>query len=211
MERTVALAGVALLAVTAGCLGFVLGEEPKSFEATPATVEEGTVEEAGYEGGETQTITEDRTFTVEDQSRTVEVVSHLVQYHKNVSAGPVGEQRVAALAVLSTPEVNVLGETFNPVGDMSDEELVEQFTSRYDSVTVGDRVGETEVSTLGTETGVSKFEGTARVADGTEVPVYVHVTKVNHDGDYVVVLAVYPQALSGESETVLEMIRALEH
>jgi hypothetical protein len=57
---------------------------------------------------------------------------------------------------------------------------------------------------------VTKFDGEASIG-GSSVDVYVHVTKVKHDGDFVVAIAIYPQALDGEQETVDELLAGLEH
>jgi hypothetical protein len=57
---------------------------------------------------------------------------------------------------------------------------------------------------------VSKFEGTATLS-GQEVDVFVHVTKVKHDGDFVVGVAIHPQQLDGEQERVDTLLEGIEH
>lgn len=209
--RTVTAAVFVMIVLTAGCIGFLTGEEPQSFEASPASVGQETADDAGYEKHGPTPLVENRKFSAGGESRTVQVTSHLTEYRKTASIGPIGDRELAAVAVLSTPEVNVLGETFNPVGDMSNDDLVREFTEKYEGISVDEQVGSTTVTALGTDTEVTKYAGQSTFVGGTTIDVYLHVTKVNHAGDFVVVIAVYPQALSGEEESVLAMIRDLDH
>ena len=45
----------------------------------------------------------------------------------------------------------------------------------------------------------------------TDIDVYVHLTKVRHDGDYVIAIAVHPQGLPGEEERVDALLEGIEH
>lgn len=209
-KRTVVCVAVAALVVTSGCVGFLTGSESLAFEASPATVSDGALSETGYEEVDVADQTVNESFTVAEQERTVTVTNWLARYERSVDAGPLGDRSVAAFVVLSTPKVEVLGRTFNPVGDMSDRDLLEQLQSRYGSVEVGDEVGARNVTALGVETRVTRFEGTATL-DGTSVDVYVHVTTFEHGGDHLVAVAVHPRQLDGEDENVYALLRGLEH
>jgi hypothetical protein len=67
------------------------------------------------------------------------------------------------------------------------------------------------VTVLGTATNVTTYEGRAGAAPAT-VGVHVQVTEVvEHEGDYVVAVAVHPRRLDGESDRVVRLLSGLEH
>ena len=210
-RQTAMAATVALLVVTSGCIGFLAGDKPLSVESTEASVSSSTLEDAGYEHNRTTTVTVERTFEAAGQSRDVVATNYLTEYEKSVDLGAMGGERKAAVFVaFTTPKVEVLGKTFNPVGDMSNRELLGQLQSRYDSIEVGQQSGSDTVSVLGTEATVERFDGQARIG-GTSVDIYVHVTKIEHGDDYVIAVGVYPQRLDGERENVLRLVSGLQH
>jgi len=209
MRKIVLLLAAAAVATTAGC-GFITGSEALQVDAQPATVEDATLSETGYEAASVTNQTVSREFTVAGQTRQVNVTNSLAQYDRSVDLGPLGEQRGAVFATFASPQVDVLGQSFNPISDMSNEELLSEFGSQYGGLSVGEQVDNRTHTVLGTQTGVEKYDGTAELG-GTTVDVYVHVTTVKHDGDYVVSLAIYPQELSGEQERVFTMLDGIEH
>jgi hypothetical protein len=209
MRASIALLMVAVVATTAGC-GFLTGEESLNFEATEAPVSNETLSDTGYEKASERSQTISRDFTVADQTRTVNVTNHLHQYDREVDLGPVGSQRAAVFATIATPEVDVAGQTFNPIDDLSNRELLSRFESEYDGLSVGQQVDNRTHTVLGTETGVEKYEGTADL-DSTSVDVYIHVTTVKHESDFVVALGIYPQELDGEEERVFTMLDGIQH
>lgn len=131
VDRRTFLAGsaVALGAGTAGC-GFILGDEPLEFEADQATVAESTAADAGYEFQGVNDQVLERTFEAADQSRSVTVTNRMAEYEKQVDLGPLGEHRAAIFTALSTPQVSILGKTFNPVANMSTADLAERIQSQ---------------------------------------------------------------------------------
>jgi len=144
------------------------------------------------------------------ESRSVEVTNQLSRYERRVDLGPLGSQRAAAFTVLASPEVEVLGEAFNPIADLSEREILDRFDSEYEGLSVGDMVDSRAVEVLGRETTVEKYEGTAELA-GTPVDVFVHVTKLQDEGDFIVVVAVYPRQLPGEESNVFTLLSGLRH
>ena len=203
---------LALLLVTSGCLG-VITDQNTSFEATPATIDEGTASANGYQsaGTNTQKVTEN--FTVADQKKTVTVSNHITTYEKTLPLAT-GTAKAGVVSLIATPQVNVLGQTFNPVKDLSNEELVKLVQDNYKGMSIQGPATETKPATvLGKDTEVSKFDGTATIS-GQSVDVFVHVTKVKHEGDFVIAVAVYPQQLSSVSDeeaAVVAMLEAVSH
>lgn len=209
MRKLAILLTVAVVASTAGC-GFITGDEALSFSADRATVSESALSETGYEESTVENQTISREFTVGDQTREVEVTNGLAQYDRTVDLAGLGEQRAATFAVFSSPEVEIATRTFNPISEMSNRELLDRFSSEYDDLTIGEQVDNETRTVLGSETGVEKYEGTAQL-DGAETDVYIHVTTVKHEGDFVVALGIYPQELSGEEENVFTMLDGIQH
>lgn len=205
----VAVAFAALVATT-GCLG-VLGGDELSFSASQATVADSALEETDYEEASVEESEVTREFSAAGQSRNVTVTNWVAMYERTVSIAGIGEQRAAVFGVFASPEVSVLGQSFNPIAEYSDRRLAELAQQQYDGLTIDERVGTREQTVLGKSTEVSKFEGTAKLSGGQSVDVYVHVTKVKHDGDFVVAVAIYPQQLDGEQEHVDTLLQNLEH
>lgn len=203
-------AALVLLAVTSGCLGVVTGEEPLTFEADPAATDADVAAQAGYESEGTNAQVVNESVSVAGQTREVEVTTHVTTYRKSFSVPIVGEATLGTFSVVSTPAIEVAGKSFNPIADHDNDQLVEMVTDGYEGVDSSHRVDSRTLTVLGTETNVSKYAGEATFG-GQSVDVYIHVTKVHHEGDYVVAVAVYPQQFEGESENAFEMLRAVGH
>jgi methyl coenzyme M reductase beta subunit len=88
--------------------------------------------------------------------------------------------------------------------------VLQQFESQYEGLSVGDQVGSQDVTTLGQSTTLQQFAGSATLA-GTEVDVYLHTAKFDHEGDYIVVVGIYPQQLDSEAQNVVTLLESLEH
>ena len=194
-----------------GCLGFILGDEAQEFEASPATASDASLDETGYEQANEEETTKQevsRTFSAADQEREVVAVNYMSEYERSVSFLGM-EQRAAVFVAFSTPQVDLFGRTFNPLDDMSNRELIRQVQGRYEGMEVGDEVETAEVDTLGGTVELSKFEGQADL-DGTSVDVYIHIGQVEHDGDFVVPIGVYPQEVD-EEENLVALVEEVEH
>lgn len=206
-RRTLTAAALAVLVALAGC-GMLTGD--LSYAASPATVDDATLEDTGYEEANVAEQEVTREFSAAGQSRNVTVTNHVAMYERSVDVPVVGEQRAAVFGAFTSPEVSVLGQSFNPIEDYDNRKLAGLAQRQYSGLTVGDEVGTRSVTVLGESANVTTFDGEASIG-GTSVDVYVHVTKVKHDGDFVVAVAVYPQALDGEQETVDDLLAGLDH
>lgn len=205
MERRTAIACVlAGLVLFSGCLGFL--SDPLTFSAKKVTVEDGALQESDYEEVAVETREAERTFSGKD----VVVTNWVAQYEKRVSVLGM-ERRAAVFSAFSSPEVSVVGQSFNPLADYSNRDLVNLVQEQYGSLSDVQHVSNESMSMLGHETEVAKFSATAQLSGGSTVDVYIHVTKVSDAGDVVVAVGVYPQALEGEQEHVYALIQNLEH
>ncbi|MFC6724124.1 DUF6517 family protein [Halobium palmae] len=183
-----------------GCLG-VLSGEGASFEASGARTEPANGFE--FEGSRTQELSR------EVAGRSVTISNQVATYQKTIEVPTVGEARLGAFALVTSPAAEVAGRTLNPLGEFSDDRLVEEFASNYGGLDAPTKTGSTTLSMLGSSTGVSEYEATTTYR-GTEIDVVVHVTKVKHEGDFVVALGVYPTQVD-ESEAVRSMIESTSH
>ena len=211
LRRRALLGGLASgLLATAGCLGVVSGDQPLAFESDPAAVGDGALSETGYELADRRSPALSREVSVAGQTREVTVTNHVALYEKSIDFGPLGRQKAAGFALITTPQIEVAGRAFNPVGEMSTERLLREFGSRFGGLTIDGKVGTESVSTLGASVTVEEYAGTATV-QGREMEVSVHVSRFEHAEDYVIAAGTYPRRLDGEAENVLALVSGIEH
>lgn len=209
--RRALLGGVAAgIASTAGCTSLLTGDEPLEFEASRATVTEATVDSTGYELVSEESPTVDREFSVAGQTREVSVTNRVTAYEKSVDFGALGSYRAAKFAVFTTPQITIAGKSFNPIGEMSNEALLERVSSRYDGLTVDERVGSQDVDALGKTVTIERYEATATMGD-QEIPIYLLLGRFKHGDDYVVPVAGYPRQLDEEETNAYALVENLEH
>lgn len=208
--RTLAVLAVALVTLSAGC-GFLLGNEALEFAANPATVADDATTETGYEETNVTAVNLTQNVTVADQTRTVRLVNHRATYERQVDLpGLDTDQRAALLMTLSSPEIDVAGQTLNPLSGVDERDIVQRFDTGYEGLQVGQQVDNRSVQALGANRSVEQFEGTATLG-GAELDVYVHATTFKHGDDFVTAVAIYPRAVDGEDERVVTLLEGLEH
>lgn len=203
--RRSVLAGIpGLLALGSGCAG-VLGGSGLTFEASTAKTKASVASNADYELSGVEDMTIEREFA----GQTVEAVNRVATYEKTLKIPLVGSAKLGVFAVITTPAIEIAGETFNPVGDYSNDQLVQLLQSNYDGIDNAQEVSSQTVAVLGTDTTVTKYEATATFS-GQEVDVNIHVTKVRSGEDFVLCFGVYPKQLS-EQQNILSMMSAVQH
>lgn len=210
--RWLATALLAMLVVSSGCVGVLTGNEPLTFEASPVSVSSTALADAGYEEVRSTTQEMNREVSAAGQTRDVVVTNQVTEYARTVDAGPLGSGEFARFVVVSTPAVDVLGQTFNPVGEMSNRELAELAQDQYQGLENLQSAGERRVSVLGTQATVSRFTADATV-QGTDqsVELTLHVTRIRDGGDFIVVIAAHPTLLPGEADRVDTMLGGVQH
>ena len=204
-----AVLAVAMLTTTTGCIGFLTGEEALSFTADPAVVDESAAESAGYSTDGPRVLSVNRTVSAAGQEREVVAENQVTTYRKTLDLG-IFEADLGVFTVVSTPAVEIAGQTLNPIGEFSNRRLVSLVQDQYRGLDDIQEVSSQTITVQGKQTEVTKYSGTATV-QGRDVDVYVHVTKYRDGDDFVVAIGVYPQRLSGEEANVLSMMRAIEH
>lgn len=218
-RELLAMGGVGVLGASAGCLDtlpFVGG--PMTFESTPAAVPNAALSETGYEEHEIDDVVIERTFEVAGRRQDVVVTNWQSEYDKGIDLGvgplDLGRRRAAVFTALTTPRVSVLGRTFNPVGDMAGEELVEMVQDRYDGLDSVEHVGDVDATIVGESTTVGEFEAEADLLDaGVAVDLTIHVAEAVESGDdLVLAIGAYPTAVSHqERDAVFSLFEAIEH
>ncbi|AEH37282.1 DUF6517 family protein [Halopiger xanaduensis] len=209
MQRRSFIAGLGIggLAALSGCLGVIGMDEHTS---TPAGVDPGVREDAGYEAPTLEELVVERAVGTDAYSETITVTNHQTQYEKVVDMGPLGEQRGAVFSVLSTPQIELAGRQFNPVEEMSTTELVELIASNYEGIGNVTLEEEAAIQVLDQATTRSRFTADAEF-EGRSVEVDLHVTEaVETDSDLLVTVGVYPQRLrSQEEDDVLALMEGV--
>jgi len=102
----------------------------------------------------------------------------------------------------------------NPVGEWDNERILAEFGGEFDSYGSIEDLEERDTETmtvLDTETEVSTFEATVQDDDGETRQVVVHVTKVQHDGDFVITVGIHDEDDEANAEAIEDLIQDLEH
>lgn len=214
-RRSLLTAGAtAGVAATAGCLDFFFGDD-LSFSATQANVSESALTESGYQERRIREETMEREFEAGGESRTVEVTNWYAEYDRTVDLSILGgSQQASTFTAITTPKAEVLGRTFNPVGDMSTEELVQTVQDRYDGFGNLEERGDQSATLLGKETTVTRFTGTAEFSQsGQEVDVELQVSEAVGSGDdYALAYGAYPQQIAdSERDNYFTLLGGVEH
>lgn len=210
MRRQLAAALLVVLMVSSGCIGFLTGSSALTFSANDVSVSEQARSDTGYEQSRDTTTEVTRTFAAAGETRNVTVTNHVAEYQRSVSLLG-NSQPYARATVIASPEVNVLGQTFNPLADLSNRELAQRLQSEYDTVQNVQYESERTETVLGEEVTVSKFSAEATTTAGQTMDVYVHITKTKDGDDFVVGVAVYPKQLDGEEQAVNTLLSGIEH
>lgn len=213
-------AGVTAASALAGCLDMIpfVGDDPLRFEAKPASVPTNVLEETGYEEHEIGEMTVTETFEAAGQSQDVEVTNWLSEYDRALDLGPLDvilEERVqaAVFTALSTPQVDVLGQTFNPVGDMSPREIADMLQDHYEDFEDLEQVDETEATLAGQTTDVAEFETRAELLPaGMTIDLTLHIAAAVESGDdFIIGIGGHPSVLDDEREHIYTLFAAVEH
>ena len=194
MKRRELLVGTSSLAAlgAAGCLGTVGLDE---YEASPAGVDPAVRDETGYAQTNVEEFVVERSVDVAGASETISVTNYLTEHEKAIDLGPLGSIRAAAFVVMTSPQISIAGREFNPIAEMSSEELIGLIEADFDQINNAEHVADEAVTILGQETTESLFEAEATF-DGTTVDVNVHLSEsVQTTNDHLVTIGVYPTRL----------------
>lgn len=179
------------------------------FRAATVAVNEQALSKVGYEERRALTHKRAEPYKVGNQSVTAEVVSHLVEYQRRVDLHESRDQEVARFAVLSTPQVDLGIQTFNPLNGITEETILEGLQPQYEAIQIGERIDSRSISVLEEDAPITKRRGTA-VYRGTRIDLYLHLSHLLRDGDYMILVGVYPQLID-EEEVLLFLMEHTEY
>lgn len=202
------------IALTAGCIDVVLGNEPLAFDSDAVRPTDDALEETGYAEDDVGERTIDRSVELPGGvERRVEASISTAVYSKAVEYQ--GEKRDgAAFAAVSIPGMEVAGRSLNPLDDLSNEELIDRFLSEFDG-------GQGNISNiqhretfglgiLGGDREVDRFLGESELG-GEPIDVEIKLTSFDHEGDLLVLLGTYPKLLTEESANAEVLLESVEH
>lgn len=213
MKRQGALLLVVLaLVVTSGCVGLVMGDGVE-LDGDPAAVSDDTLSDTDYAFAEYRAIHLNETVDVLGQERHINTTNHAVIYNRTSNLDQF-DQDTGGFVAISTPDVSIAGQSVNPAARMSNRELVEQFEGELESQIgeLGDlnEVSERTEPMLRYAANVTVFETETTIGD-RNVTLYVHVTKIKHEGDLVAAIGVHPEALQQQAPEISRLIQNVEH
>jgi len=210
LQRVGAVVAVALLVSVAGCAQ-LLTQEETAFVANEANVTQADAEKAAYSHNATEWQNVTRSVEAAGQEREVTVSNRAeVFVNRSVDGSP-----AATVTVVSSPTVTVAGQELNPVAEWSQRDALGEFAGQfdpYDTITDIEERETREVRMLGTDADMRVFNATLERETGATDDVVVGVVTVEHEGDYVVAIAVRgiddaeQGATAADTETLLTRI-----
>lgn len=212
-RRTVLAAGASgALALAAGCLDFARGEGPLELESERVAPTDAALAETGYEEEQSQEELIEETVDV-GVERDVRASVWISIYAKELEVGGL-EHEGAFFGAISVPDFTALDQSVNPIANMDDEELLEEFLEELE----GDHeeIGEvsykesTTLGILGDERDVTVFEGEAEFR-GEPIEVEIELSTFDHEDDLIVLVGSYPTFVTGESENIRTLMESVEH
>jgi hypothetical protein len=208
-RRAFLASAVGTTVLSSGCLGFVLGGEPLSFEASPAEVSSSALSGTGFEHVGTEPVTLSETFEVAGQSRTVELTNYVSRYAKSVELG--GEAvRGAAFGSLATPLFDLAGQSIDPVEGIQTGELARRAQDVYADLSVREQVGSVAREVLGQPRDLLRY-ALAATLGGRDVEALLHLADFRDAGDALVLAGVNPRVLDAETRNVLALAEGITH
>jgi hypothetical protein len=186
------------LVVASGC---TLPGGSLTAEASPVSVENGTLDGTGYAVDESATIALNETVGINGEDREVGVKNHIETYAHTEHAG--------RFVVFSTPSPEVNGTPVNPFAKRSERRDVARMLGEVNNtsaLTVEDRQN---VTLAGQQTELVTY-ATTNQSGGETTPVFVHVAVAQDAGDAVVAVGVNPQSVDAGNATT-RLVENVEH
>lgn len=201
---------LATVGATIGLSGCAATQEKLEYSASPGSFAESAVEEAGYEALEREEIVETRNVEAAGQSKEVTVTNYAQPYQRKLKVG--GQQRTqAAASIVTTPSISLVGQEVNPIGKESPAELMDRARGRIESQIDGgeirdvSKVAERSLTVAEKDATVSVFEAVTEI-EGKDITLRVHLTRVKHEGDFVLLAGGFPKQRADEERPRLETL-----
>jgi len=190
--------------ILSGCTG-ILSDTEVNFSSSPATLNNSTMNDSGYEKINQTTIKSSDNISFQDFEKEISITNHLTVYETNFdrqsSEEPNYNQEVqnsgSRTYLFTTPVINVSGQNINPVADFTNREMIEFFFPQYmqtysesDTIKISSE-SSSNVDIFDKKANKSTYEVSSSRHTWTIVQT-VEITKTVHEGDSVIVLRVTP-------------------
>lgn len=201
-----------VLLVPASLLSLVYSSSAE-FVAQPVTVDQGTIDEYGYEEVTSESFEVTEQVRPLGQDKSIITMNHRKNYQRTVT---VQNERFdsAIFTTVSTPEIKVAGSPRNPLAGMSHRQILSEFSSDleggYQGLSNFTKVTEREGVLLSEQTSVSQFKTTVNVNNKT-VDVFLYVGTIRSGDDVVVAVGGHPAPFAQERLSILELMASVEH
>lgn len=201
------------IALTAGCLDFVLGNGPLEFTSDRVAPTDQALEDTGYSEETVEERTMERSEEIGGIERDFEASIWTSIYTKQVEYR--GQKREgSAFAAVSIPGMEIAGKSVNPLDDMSNEELLERFLGQVNNEhgEISDISHDESFSLdiLGDGRDVDTFVGQTDL-EGETIDIEITISSFDHEDDLLVLLGVLPKMLTEESANVEILMESVEH
>lgn len=214
-RKCLAAAGTLTGVSVAGCTDLIFGDELE-FEASYSRVAQSALDDTGYELDDRTDQVIEQTVEAGGESQDVVVTNKLVEYHNSIDMGPLGQQEGAIFTSLTTPQVRVLGQEFNPIDEMETDEIAQMIQEEYDEVENLREDGSSEVVINDEPVTQTRYLADG-VFEGSPAELAVHISEAVEMGDdFVVGVGVYPRSVQGielpldEEANILSLMEAIE-
>ncbi|WP_254809964.1 DUF6517 family protein [Natronosalvus amylolyticus] len=212
MDRRTALAAgcTGLVSATAGCIGFVLGDESLEYIAEPILPSEPALERTGYELSDQGWLGIGETIGERD----IGAAAWSGTYTNDVTIQ--GQSQEAAIfACLSMPKIEVAGSPINPFADMTPRELLEEFgdevDSEFDDIAQPQPTGDSfSLPMLGEARIIEEFISETRI-QGEPIELLLWITTFTHRDDVIIVFGGFPRQLADEGVLIEDLMESVEH
>ncbi len=197
-----------------GCLEETL-EEVTTFSASPAVVSQQSTAETGYEYQGTREVVREH-----DVARgLVETRNYASTYRRTVEV-PLDifdedETEAGVFGVLTTPQVSIGDEQFNPIGELTPEQIVGRVQSQYEELEIdSEPTARRSVEMLGRRSRSRRSRARRRSRNRRRRRVRRY-SQPDRDGDHFVITAAFPDVpildADAEIDRIDAMIGAIEH
>lgn len=215
-SRRAFLTGVGSVGITSLFAGCSTVDNGLTFEAKAATVPQTVLEQTGYREETVVPQSIQQSFGVSGITQTVVVTNWQAEYSKTLSLPGIdltGHQPLALFSILATPRVDILGRSFNPIGNWSVEEIAAEVQAQYHGLDGLEPHGSSTIEILGQPTTVTRFRGDGQFGLPTDIELTIHISEAVEAGDdFVVALGGYPATVADtEEQNVRTLLESIQH
>ncbi|WP_254545478.1 DUF6517 family protein [Halomarina pelagica] len=206
------LAGLAagVVGATSGCVSGSWSHQL----ARPATVPLDVLRSTGYRRRRLRRESFTRTLKVFDVERTVGVTVLVAEYERMAELPTFDEPvRLGLFATVSAPQVEILGQSLNPIDNMPPSAVAGLIDKGQQMVGDLEEYDVHSTTLLDTDVAVSRYTAVAdEPTRDRRIPIYFTVSQtVPSRSDFVLATSLYPRRFASERERIHALTRAAEH